>query len=433
MPVYNSEKYLSMALESLLNQTLKDIEIICIDDGSTDNSMQILEDFQKKDNRIIILSQNHLYAGVARNYGMSVASGKYLSFLDADDYFVPQMLEKAYVNAEEEKADIVIFNGEYFVDNLESAYMSTGFLKESLMPNSNGFDNRNKIQNILNITNPAPWNKIFSAEFIRKNKIKFQSCKRGNDLFFIEIALALSERIGIVRENLIYYRTKNEVSLQGTIKESPDYFINILLDIRLELKKRKIFNKVEKSFRNLCLDNCLYNLSNTLDAFAFEQLYTIIKEYAFKEFNIYNSLESDYYNSYAYQEYIYIANHTSLEFCMKRIREISERNTIKNYLFPFDKVEKNSRIVLYGGGNVGRAFYSQIRKSKYCILEVWVDKKVREYDSFSLVSLEQVKWDNIDYVIIALENKYIADDVSKIIHKTYSVSLEKILYENPVV
>ncbi len=161
MPVYNSEKYLSMALESLLNQTLKDIEIICIDDGSTDNSMQILEDFQKKDNRIIILSQNHLYAGVARNYGMSVASGKYLSFLDADDYFVPQMLEKAYVNAEEEKADIVIFNGEYFVDNLESAYMSTGFLKESLMPNSNGFDNRNKIQNILNITNPAPWNKIF--------------------------------------------------------------------------------------------------------------------------------------------------------------------------------------------------------------------------------------------------------------------------------
>ena len=112
IPVYNAENYLPMALESILKQTLTDIEVICVDDGSTDHSLQILEKYQKMDRRITILKQKNSYAGVARNYGMSVAKGKYLAFLDSDDYFVPEMLERAYRNGEEQGADVVIFDGE---------------------------------------------------------------------------------------------------------------------------------------------------------------------------------------------------------------------------------------------------------------------------------------------------------------------------------
>lgn len=85
MPVYNSEKFLKECIESVLNQTLKDIEVICVNDGSTDNSLQILEEFQKKDSRLIIINQKKQYAGRARNNGIKYAKGKYLSFLDSDD------------------------------------------------------------------------------------------------------------------------------------------------------------------------------------------------------------------------------------------------------------------------------------------------------------------------------------------------------------
>ncbi len=432
MPVYNSEKHLKTALESILKQTLKEIEIICIDDGSTDASVQILQEYQKRDDRIIIAKQNHSNAGTARNYGMEIATGKYYSFLDSDDYFVPQMLEKAYLNAEDQQADLVIFDGEYFVDELRSAYDSADFLAETLIPDGAGFDNKKKLPYIMNISNPAPWNKLFLSKFIKKNQIKFQECRRGNDLFFVEMALVLAEKIGVVKENLVYYRTGNGMSLQGTVSESPDYFISILSDIRAELKKRKMFDEVEKSFKSLCLDNCIYNLDNVASPSSLEKLYGVIKEYAFKEFEILDSFEKDYYNPYLYQEYLFVKEHSLLEYCMERYRKKCKRNTVKKYLFPFEKVGKDSRIILYGGGRVGRSFYDQIRKNRYCILESWADKKVKEYDSFPLMFPEQVNWHKSDYIVVAIEKRHVAAEIINNIHEAYAVPYEKIIWEDPV-
>ena len=90
IPVYNVEDYLRQCLDSVINQTLKDIEIICVDDGSTDKSLEILHEYEKKDSRITVLTQKNQYAGVARNVGMSVATGKYFVFLDSDDFFEPE-------------------------------------------------------------------------------------------------------------------------------------------------------------------------------------------------------------------------------------------------------------------------------------------------------------------------------------------------------
>ena len=86
IPIYNTAQYLRQCLDSVIHQSLKDIEIICVDDGSTDNSLQILQEYAKKDKRIIILQQENQGAGVARNYGMKVATAEYLSFLDSDDF-----------------------------------------------------------------------------------------------------------------------------------------------------------------------------------------------------------------------------------------------------------------------------------------------------------------------------------------------------------
>ena len=96
MPVYNVEAYLRECLDSILVQTLSDIEIICVDDGSTDSSRDILYAYAEKDHRVTVLCQQNQTAGAARNYGMSVAKGEYLIFLDADDFFSPLLCETTY-------------------------------------------------------------------------------------------------------------------------------------------------------------------------------------------------------------------------------------------------------------------------------------------------------------------------------------------------
>ena len=108
IPVYNAEAYLEECLDSVVNQTLKNIEIICVNDGSTDNSLDILKEYQEKDDRVIIINQENQGAGVARNQGIKVAKGNYLSILDADDFFELNMLELMCMNALKFDADVTI-------------------------------------------------------------------------------------------------------------------------------------------------------------------------------------------------------------------------------------------------------------------------------------------------------------------------------------
>ena len=107
VPVYNVEKYLERSLNSLINQTLKDIEIICVNDGSKDNSLKILEEYSKKDNRIIVINQENAGVSVTRNSGMKIAKGQYIGFVDSDDWVEHDIVEKLYARAMEEVADMV--------------------------------------------------------------------------------------------------------------------------------------------------------------------------------------------------------------------------------------------------------------------------------------------------------------------------------------
>ena len=111
IPVYNVEQYLPKCLDSVLNQTLKDIEIICINDESPDNCAQILEEYQKRDSRIIILNQKNSGQGSARNRGLEIAKGKYIQFLDSDDFYEPTCCEEMYNLMEQHKdIDVACFD-----------------------------------------------------------------------------------------------------------------------------------------------------------------------------------------------------------------------------------------------------------------------------------------------------------------------------------
>ena len=108
VPVYNAQAFLEQCLDSILGQTLEEIEIICVDDGSADESGDILEEYRKRDSRVAVYHQKNQYAGVARNLGLRYAKGKYVIFWDSDDFFEKEALELLYKKAEEDQADICI-------------------------------------------------------------------------------------------------------------------------------------------------------------------------------------------------------------------------------------------------------------------------------------------------------------------------------------
>ncbi|MFR5028212.1 MAG: glycosyltransferase family 2 protein [Coprococcus sp.] len=119
LPVYNVSDYLRQCMDSIVGQTLKDIEIICVDDGSTDDSLAILKEYEAKDQRVKVIQQANAGAGAARNKGLEIATGEYLSFLDSDDFFEPDMLEKAWSKAHETRAQVVVFRSDQYREDLQ--------------------------------------------------------------------------------------------------------------------------------------------------------------------------------------------------------------------------------------------------------------------------------------------------------------------------
>ncbi len=134
MPVHNAERYLEQCLDSVIAQTEKDIEIICVNDGSTDSSPQILRSYADSDNRISIINQEQKGAGAARNKGLEQAKAKYLSFLDADDFFELDMLKTAADRADQTNADVLVF-GAWTFDMTKNADRAGGdFLTATMCP-----------------------------------------------------------------------------------------------------------------------------------------------------------------------------------------------------------------------------------------------------------------------------------------------------------
>ena len=109
LSAYNEEKFISKAIESVVNQTLKDIEIIIINDGSTDNTLDIINSYAEKDNRIVVIDQENIGLGASRNKGMKIAQGEYVTFLDGDDWFTEEAFEIAYDEAKAKDTDITMY------------------------------------------------------------------------------------------------------------------------------------------------------------------------------------------------------------------------------------------------------------------------------------------------------------------------------------
>ena len=180
VPVYNSEPYLRQCLSSIVSQTLQEIEILCVDDGSTDASPEILKEYQEKDPRIQVFHQQNLYAGVARNTGKAHASGEYLVFWDSDDYYYETALEKMYRLASEQEADVCVCGGNQFYEELQTEVPVNNYVNPKRLPADMPFNMTTHPDYILNFTTEAPWNKMFRRAFVEKEGLDFVVATANN-------------------------------------------------------------------------------------------------------------------------------------------------------------------------------------------------------------------------------------------------------------
>ena len=265
IPVYNAEKYLGKCLESLLSQTLQEMEIICVDDGSSDGSPEILKRFQERDGRVRILTQKNQYAGAARNNGMKEAQGEYLLFLDADDFFENTLLEKVYNQGKKMEADIVLFGAKQYNDKTGIVSPASWYFKRDALPRENPFSGKTENTDVFALVTPAPWTKLFRREFVEKQGLSFQGLQNSNDVYFVLTALALAEKITYVDEELVFYRVGMKGSLQGSKSLHPDCFIEAYAGVYHELQRRGIYERYEEGFMNILLSGCAHNLRTVTD------------------------------------------------------------------------------------------------------------------------------------------------------------------------
>lgn len=209
IPVYNVEKYIKQALDSVVNQTLKNIEIICVNDGSVDNSFEIVKKYAQIDSRFVLLEQkNNLGQGVARNSALEIARGDYIMFLDPDDYYELNACEEAYNQISKNKNDIVFFNLHYFKEKFGKEYKKISQEREKIFNIlANNTDLKLYELEVNLIISAWVWCQIYSRDFIKANNIKFSEGRFGEDLVFFIKSFIESKSSSVLNKALYNYRT----------------------------------------------------------------------------------------------------------------------------------------------------------------------------------------------------------------------------------
>lgn len=355
VPIYNSEKHLNQCIDSILNQSFNDIELILVDDGSTDSSRLICESYKKKDERVKVILGKHKGPYHARKEGVKNSSGDYVTFVDSDDF----ISEKSYILSLEdmnEKVDIIIFDiKRYFNDghsvlskcSLESGYYTKKKIIEKIYPIMVWDDRKNNFG-----IDPALCNKIYKSTLIKEQykKIDDVDFHYGEDVALVYPLISNAESISIIEESYYFHRQRNNGEMASYIKD--ELYLDKLYSLYKNLSKNLSFNDI---------------FQRQIDLFYINSV-----ELAKEKYNI---------------------NYET-----------------KDKLFPFDKVKKGEKIIIYGAGLVGMKYKKQINQLNYCEIVCIVDKNFKN-KSEEVYSPEEIFKTQYNKIIIAIDNKKVKNEV----------------------
>ena len=232
IPIYNAEKYLKQMLISLAAQTLRNIEIICVDDGSPDGSKAICEEFAAFDSRFRVITQKNSGAAVARNRGIEEAKGRWLYVCDADDFCKPEMLEEMVAEGEKKNADVVAA-GRIIVDASRGSNSDNDCgVPQKYLDAGDVVNCHTEGINVFSGLGFAPWNKLYRRGFVIDTGLRFQDNPACDDVYFVLAAFLKAERIAFVGKSYYYYRSNLPTSQMGQADRHPTNFLKALLAVR---------------------------------------------------------------------------------------------------------------------------------------------------------------------------------------------------------
>ena len=209
VPIYKVERYLEQCVDSVLAQTLREIEVILVDDGSPDGCPAMCDAYAARDSRVRVIHQENQGAGAARNMGLSVAQGAYVIFLDADDIYHPQMLERMVARAEKYCADVVICLAEAFEEETGRSRSMPNQLRRELLKgvDANAFCPRSEQpQQLFQLCAGWPWDKLYRREFVLQSGLQFQNLPHTNDAFFVYLSLVQAAVVSVEPAVLVQHR-----------------------------------------------------------------------------------------------------------------------------------------------------------------------------------------------------------------------------------
>lgn len=316
IPVYNTEKYLRECLDSVVNQTLKDIEIICVDDGSTDNSLSILKEYAEKDDRFVILTQENKGVACARNKGLEVATGEYIGFVDSDDYIINNALHILYTHAHSNNLDMLLYGGTNFDNitgtNIDNPYYQFKYLPENF--DTKCFDYKDCVPFITRMAVSSCLT-LYRHEFISMNNIEFPPHLYFEDNIFFCMALFNAQRIGILKD-VFYYRRLRKDSITQTWADKHMDFLKISVKVFEYLKSINVNDNILEEYHN---------------------------SYCNSVIDKYNSFENKYKKKY----YRKIKNYTK-KYCPKLIYKIKKPKTIFVKIFSINNEGIRKVVTLLG-------------------------------------------------------------------------------------
>ena len=383
IPVYQVKEYLCQCIDSVLNQTYQNIEVILVDDGSTDGSGEVCDSYMEKDQRVKVIHKPNGGLVSARKMGIQSAEGDYIGYVDSDDWVDETMYENLYRNMVENNADMVICahteeydgktevvknhvgQGVFFGETLVSDFYACMLYEPSISKWG---------------VSPACWDKLFKKNLIYHLQMEVdERIWDGEDHAFIYPAMLNAKCISIIDDALYHHRIRSGSVATG-------------YDSRCFERFSYLFNGLKEKFEKSLYWDILK------DSFPYEMRWFLFK-------HIYSELG---------------------------ISCVDERSYFPSCLFPFEKVEKGAKIVIYGAGVIGQLYYKQIAHSGYCEIVAWVDRNYQKspYRQMLMAPTKLHDMKGYEVVVIAVEDEIVASSIKTDLQEL-DICKDKILWKCP--
>ncbi|RAP51827.1 MAG: hypothetical protein BZ133_02265 [Methanosphaera sp. SHI613] len=286
IPVYNKERFLDKCLQSILAQSFNDYEVICVDDGSTDLSLSILNEYAKDNSNFKVFSKENEGPGSARNYGLKKATGEYILFLDADDWIESDTLDKLYTTAKNNDSDLVLFNAtEHYKNNTTKDRIYHVHFDENIDLERYSFDYNNNINLVMNGYHIV-CTKLHRLDFIKEHELEFSDKSEFEDVLFHIKSMIYAKHISYNPDKFYQYNRTNEDSRQNNSIRTDKSFV--LFDIFEEvydfLTEENLFQKLEINYYKFVINESL-NIYNNIKEEYKEELFYKTKD-KFKSMNL---------------------------------------------------------------------------------------------------------------------------------------------------